>query len=63
MWWRSDDGTATTTAPCGVGLWRCNPSGVPRCAQPLDATTVAAAEPAVATTATAQPHHGGVGLV
>ncbi|GKD29807.1 hypothetical protein Tco_1240585 [Tanacetum coccineum] len=51
-WWRSDDGTATTAAPCGVGLWRRNPSGVPRCAQPLDATAVAAAEPAVATTAT-----------
>ncbi|GKE25825.1 hypothetical protein Tco_1441209 [Tanacetum coccineum] len=26
-WWRSDDGTATTAAPCGVGLWRRNPSG------------------------------------
>ncbi|GKB61021.1 reverse transcriptase domain-containing protein [Tanacetum coccineum] len=26
-WWRSDDGRATTTAPCGVGLWRRNPLG------------------------------------
>ncbi|GJW47343.1 hypothetical protein Tco_0078989 [Tanacetum coccineum] len=26
-WWRSDDGAATTAAPCGVGLWRRNPSG------------------------------------
>ncbi|GJY85223.1 hypothetical protein Tco_0499249 [Tanacetum coccineum] len=26
-WWRSDDGTATTAAPYGVGLWRRNPSG------------------------------------
>ncbi|GJW56587.1 hypothetical protein Tco_0103318 [Tanacetum coccineum] len=51
-WWRSDVGTTTTAAPCGVGLWRRNPLGVLRCAQPLDATAVAAAEPAVATTAT-----------
>ncbi|GKF23572.1 hypothetical protein Tco_0075894 [Tanacetum coccineum] len=51
-WWRSDDGTATTAAPCGVGLWQRNPSRVPRCAQPLDATAVAAAKPAVATTTT-----------
>ncbi|GJZ64488.1 hypothetical protein Tco_0620909, partial [Tanacetum coccineum] len=61
-WWRSDDGTATTAAPCGVGLWRRNPSGVPRCAQPLDAPAVAVAELAVAPQPP-QPHHGGVGLV
>ncbi|GJS73791.1 hypothetical protein Tco_0706632 [Tanacetum coccineum] len=51
-WWRSDDGTATTAAPCGGRCCRRAPLGVPRCAHPHDATAVAAAEPAVATTAT-----------
>ncbi|GJV59808.1 hypothetical protein Tco_1465908 [Tanacetum coccineum] len=60
-WWRSDVGTATTAAPCGVGLWRRNPSGVPRCAQPLDAT-VWRRPSQLWPPQPPQPHHGRLDL-
>ncbi|GJT07907.1 hypothetical protein Tco_0842369 [Tanacetum coccineum] len=61
-WWRSDDGTATTAAPCGVGLWRRNPSGclavLSRLTSPLWRRPSRLWPPQPP-----QPHHGGVGLV
>nr|GFB55003.1 hypothetical protein [Tanacetum cinerariifolium] len=61
-WWRSDDGTATTAAPCGVGLWRRNPYGclaeISHLTPPLwrRPSRLWPQQPP-------QPHHGGVGLV
>nr|GEY02230.1 hypothetical protein [Tanacetum cinerariifolium] len=61
-WWRSDDGIATTAAPCGVGLWRRNPYGclteLSRLMPPLwrRSSRLWPQQPP-------QPHHGGVGLV
>nr|GEU57662.1 hypothetical protein [Tanacetum cinerariifolium] len=62
LWWRSDDGIATTAAPCGVGLWRRNPYGclaeLSRLTPPLwrRPSRLWPQQPP-------QPHHGGVGLV
>ncbi|GJU01656.1 retrovirus-related pol polyprotein from transposon TNT 1-94 [Tanacetum coccineum] len=58
-WWRSDDDTATTVAPCSVGLWRRNPSEclavLSRLTPPLWRRLSWLWPP--------QPHHGGVRVV
>ncbi|GJU01657.1 hypothetical protein Tco_1111995 [Tanacetum coccineum] len=61
-WWRSDDGTATTAAPCSVGLWRRNPSGF--LAVPSRLTPQLWRRPSwLWPPQPPQPHHGGVRLV